>query len=106
MGLQVSVQPHPYFKRRGADVVSTKRLRLSALLLGSTEDVTTVWGTMSVRIPPGTQPGEEVSIPNQGAPNLQRRGRGRHIVKIALDVPGSLSPKQRALIDQLRQEGL
>lgn len=104
--LQVSVQPHPYFKRRGADVLSSKRLRLTSLLLGTTEQVTTVWGTKDVRIPAGTQPGEEIAIPNEGAPNLQRRGRGRHIVKILLDTPSTLSAKQRELIDQLRTEGL
>ena len=107
LNVQISVAPHPVFRRKGSNIYSDLKLKLTDLLLGTVASVQTVWGIESVDIPAGTAPNQQVAIPRKGAPVLNKPGtRGQHIVVVGLQLPKHLSASQLALVKQMQREGL
>lgn len=64
----VHVAAHPWFSRRGDDILSALPLTLQELVEGATVDAPTIWGTTRVRVPAGIEPGAELRVPGRGVP--------------------------------------
>ena len=56
---------------------------------------------ISLRIPPGVQPGETLVIRGAGVPRLDGRGRGDLVALVQVDVPKELSDRAKELIEEL-----
>lgn len=104
--MQFQVEPHPEFKRRGANIISKLRLKLTEALLGCQKHVRTAWGQRPVTVPPGTSGGDTLSLPGEGVPRLDGSGRGHHVLEIEVASPKTLTDEQIALIARLRESGL
>lgn len=83
-------QAHPRFKVEGINVVTEENLPLDTLLRGGEVEVQTVYGIKTVKVPPGTKPGEQLPISGCGF-----RKKGDHIVIVHPIFPTK---------DQLRKE--
>jgi molecular chaperone DnaJ len=68
-------------------------------------DIETLDGPIKMRIPEGTQPGQVFRIRGRGIPQASGKTapRGDHLVHIQIAVPTELTPRQRALIEELGQ---
>lgn len=64
--LQVRVEPHPVFHRSGDTLEVTLPVSLSEALQGAKVDVPTPWGTIALRIPPGTSSGKKLRAAGMG----------------------------------------
>jgi molecular chaperone DnaJ len=71
--------------------------------LGTTLTVGGLQDTVSVRVPPGTQPGSVLRQDGHSLPHFKRHGRGDLYLTIDIVVPSSLTPRQRQLYEQLRE---
>ena len=70
--------------------------------VGKMLEIPTVDGTVDVALPSGTQPGTTLRIEGKGAPKLNNLNvRGNHYVKVKVEIPKSLSAKERELVTQL-----
>jgi molecular chaperone DnaJ len=101
--VEVAVQPDPFFKeRRGLDVVSEVKLNLAQALLGTKLRVRTLRGErVELKIPPGTQSGEELRIKKQG---IEKGGkRGDQIVRVLVELPEKLSTEEREMVEKLAE---
>lgn len=98
------VAEHDLFQRDGMDLTFHIPISYSQAALGATVDVPTLDGRESLKIPAGTQPGDIFVLKGEGMPDPRRRGRGDLHVIIELEVPKSLSAKQRALLRDLAEE--
>lgn len=99
----VSVQPHPYFQRRGDDIVLDLGINVAQAALGAEIDVPTVHGDMPLSIPPGTQSGKVLRLRNKGVPHLRREGRGDQLVVVTVEVPKRLTEDQQVLFEELAE---
>ncbi len=98
---------HPVFKREGSDLYVDRRIRFSEAALGTKVTVPTLDGkTMSLKVPPGTASHTKMRLKNYGLPHAQGKGRGDQYVRIIVDIPTTLSKKQKALLEELAKEGL
>jgi len=98
---------HPVFKREGSDLYVDRRIRFSEAALGTKVTVPTLDGkTMSLKVPPGTASHTKMRLKNYGLPNAQGKGRGDQYVRIIVEVPTTLTKKQKALLEELAKEGL
>lgn len=102
--LVIAVEPHPFFKRVGDDVVCSVPISFAQAALGDEIEVPTLEGRGKLRIPPGTQPGTLLRIKGKGIPHRMRSGRGDQLVEIMLEVPTKLTPRQRELLQELAKE--
>lgn len=88
--------PHAKFAVQGADVVSREAIPLETLLKGGKVDVMTMYGVQTLRVPPGTKPGTELSIKRCGVMK-----QGRHVVRAE-----ALFPSQEELKTKEAWQGL
>ena len=52
--ITISVKPHPVFRRRKFDIYTDVEIPLFTAVLGGTVDIETLYGTVEMKIPPGT----------------------------------------------------
>ena len=72
-------------------------------VLGATVTVKTLEGSVNVRIPPGTNPGQQLRVRGHGLPRGQSGERGDLFVKLGVRLPDSLSPAEKELWEKLAQ---
>ena len=100
----VNVRPHPFFERDGYNVWCDVTVSFAQAALGDELQVPTLDGKVKYSIPAGTQPGDVFKLRDKGIPNVNGRGRGDQLVRIVVDVPKNLTPRQKELIRELGKE--
>ncbi|MEM0053073.1 MAG: molecular chaperone DnaJ [Nitrososphaeria archaeon] len=100
----IRIAPHKHFRREGDDIFYMLEISFPQAVLGTEVTIPTLDGNTTIRIPPGTQPGETIRLHGKGMPRLDRRGRGDLIVEVNVTVPKKLTPRQRELIQELAKE--
>lgn len=98
--VKVEVKPHPIFERRGDDIWCEIPITFSQAALGAEIVVPTIDGKVSYTLHEGTQPNDIFKLKGKGIPHLGSKIRGDQYVKVILEVPKRLSPKQKELIRQ------
>jgi molecular chaperone DnaJ len=90
------------FVRRGADLWRDEALDLPDAVLGTTLEVPTLDGPVSVRVPPGAQPSSVLRLRAKGLPEFGGGPRGDLYVQLTVRVPERLSREERKLYERLR----
>lgn len=68
--------------------MSMRVLNLMVLTIISLSQVETINGYRDLHIPPGTQPGEMLKLPNMGVPNMKKPSvRGDHHFVVKVEIP-------------------
>ena len=101
--MELAVDPHPVFDRRGDDLVCSVDVPMTVAALGGSVPLKTLDGNETVEIEAGTQSGAVKRFRKRGVPHPDGRGRGDLLVQIAVVTPTHLGEQQRALIRQLAQ---
>ena len=101
--LLLRVSPDKQFTREGNLILSQATIDLVQAALGAQIEVETVDGPVKIKVPAGTQSGTDFKIAGHGVPNLNRRGRGDHIVSLKVVTPTRLSQAQKQLLEQFKK---
>ena len=99
----LNVEEHPFFKRDGADIFCEVPISFPQAALGAEIKVPTLDGTSEIKMPPGTSSGRIFHIKGKGIPRAGGHVRGDQIVKVYVDVPRKLTPRQRELLEEFAQ---
>ena len=93
--IQFQVEADHFFRREGADLISTVPINVAQAMLGSRIKVRTIDGKHVVlRIPAGTQNAQKFRIAGQG---IEKNGkRGDQYVEMKIELPEKLTPEQEA----------
>jgi molecular chaperone DnaJ len=100
----VHVKPNELFMRDGDDLMHVLIVSYPTAALGGEISVPTLEGPTTVRIHPGTQPGETMRLKGRGMPHFRGYGRGDLLIRIGISVPEKLTSKQRELLEELSKE--
>ncbi len=100
----VHVKQHPQFIREGDDLWHVTIITYPQAALGADISVPTLDGTTTIKIHPGTQVGETLTLRGKGMPRFRGYGRGDLILRIGVSIPEKLTNQQRALLEQLAKE--
>lgn len=93
--VHLRVDADPLFHREGNDVHSEIAVPMALAALGGKTAVQTLRGTIRVAVPPGTSSGVKLKLRGQGIL------AGDHIARVMVTVPGSLTSRQRELMEEL-----
>ena len=97
----VRVREDERFVREGDDLIAALDVAAPLAALGATLQTPTLNGMASIEVPPGTQPGEVLTLRGEGMPALQRGRRGDLRVVVNVVIPRRLNEQQRELLEQL-----
>ncbi len=97
----VEIQPHPVFRRQGADLHVEVPIHYGQLVLGGEITVPTLEGEEKLKIAPGTDPHKPLRLRGRGMP--QGPGRGDLVVHWRLVIPKRLSRRQRDLLREFTE---
>ena len=98
--VKISVQPHPTLTRDGLDLVTDVKVPMTTAALGGTVRVQTLTGNLELKISSGAQPGQQLRLRGQGVVDPSGRN-GDLRVRLVVEIPKSLSRKQKDLLKQL-----
>ncbi|MDR3505596.1 MAG: molecular chaperone DnaJ [Acidocella sp.] len=103
--VHVSVRPHPIFQRDGANIFCRVPLLMTQAALGGEIEVPTIDGTAAkVKIPAGTQSGDQFRLRNKGFSVLRSTQRGDMYIQVAVETPQNLTRRQRELLEEFARE--
>ncbi|HEY8189534.1 MAG TPA: molecular chaperone DnaJ [Micavibrio sp.] len=98
----LAIKPHKLFRREGADLFCRVPIPMTTAALGGDIDVPTVDHTKTrVKIPEGTQSGQQMRVKGKGMSILRSQARGDMYIEIFVETPVSLSRKQSDLLKEL-----
>jgi molecular chaperone DnaJ len=95
------VRPHKFFERDGNDLHCLVPISFPQAALGAEIALPTLDGETKLKIPEGSQSGQEFRIRGKGVPHLNEYGRGDLIAQIIVRTPTKLNKAQKELLRQL-----
>jgi molecular chaperone DnaJ len=99
--VNVNIKPHPLFNRQGKQVMSAVGINVAQAMLGDEIEVQTLDGDVALKVPAGTQSGQQFRLRHKGVPDMRSGERGDQIVTVHVNIPDALTDQQRELISQL-----
>ncbi|MCQ2792416.1 MAG: molecular chaperone DnaJ [Bacilli bacterium] len=102
--LEVLVESHRSFKRDGNDIHLTIPLSFIDASLGCEVDVPTVYGSVTLKIPSGTQPNQIFKLKDKGVKDMRSNDPGDQYVHLEIKTPDKLNKKQRELLNEFKKE--
>jgi molecular chaperone DnaJ len=103
--VHISIRPHEFFQREQANILMRVPIRMTQAALGDDIEVPVIDGTRAkVKIPPGTQTGDQFRLRGKGFSVLRSPARGDMHIEVAVETPRNLTHKQRELLESFEAE--
>jgi molecular chaperone DnaJ len=100
----LSIKPHAFFQRDGADIFCRVPVSITTAALGGEFEVPTVDGSRTrVKVTEGAQSGKQFRLKGKGMPVLRSRQSGDMYVQIVVETPQNLSRRQRELLQEFER---
>ena len=101
----LSIKPHEFFQRDGADLFCRVPISMTTAALGGQLDVPTVdGGKTRVKVPEGTETGKQFRLKGKGMPVLRSKVMGDMYIQVEVETPKNLSARQRELLEAFERE--
>jgi molecular chaperone DnaJ len=101
----LSIVPHDFFQRDGADIFCRVPIAMTTAALGGQLDVPTIDGSKTrVKIPDGCESGKQFRLKGKGMPVLRSRTTGDMYIQVEVETPKNLSARQRELLSEFERE--
>lgn len=100
----LSIKPHEFFQRDGADIFCRVPISMTTAALGGDFQVPTIdGGKTKVKVPEGTQTGKQFRLKGKGMPVLRSNRIGEMYIQVVVETPRSLTRKQRDLLEEFER---
>ena len=101
----VSIRPHDFFQRDGADLYCRVPIAMTTAALGGDIEVPTIDGKkVRVTIPDGAQSGKQFRLKTKGMPVLRSKQMGDLHIQVTVETPVNLSKRQKELLQEFEGE--
>jgi molecular chaperone DnaJ len=100
----LSIKPHEFFQRDGADIFCKVPISMTTAALGGQIDVPTLEGTTTrVKIPEGTESRKQFRLRGKGMPVLRAKVSGDMYIEVDVETPKNLTRRQRELLEEFER---
>ena len=96
----INVAPHERFQRNQNDLITSAKISFVQAALGGKIRVDGIDGSEELQIPPSTQYGARLRIPNKGIPHYRRSYSGDLVVTIEVETPKNLNTAEREKLEE------
>ena len=94
------IEPHPHFRRDGADVLLEVPVSVAEAALGASVTIPSPdGGRMRIKVPAGTQDGAVLTVRGKGAPRVKGQGVGDLKITVNVVVPAAMNDGQRRAME-------
>ena len=101
----LSIRPHAFFQRDGADLYCRVPISMITAALGGQFEVPTLGGEMTrVKVPEATQTGKQFRLRGKGMPVMRSQQLGDTYIQVTVETPTNLTKRQRELLAEFEQE--
>ena len=101
----LSLKPHEFFQRDGADIFCKVPISMTTAALGGQIEVPTVEGSATrVKVPEGSETGKQFRIKGKGMPVLRSKVSGDMYIQVEVETPKNLTRRQRELLEEFERE--
>ena len=98
--ITTKIEEHPYYRRKGADVLMDVPVSVAEAALGASIVVPAPDGTkVRVKVPKGTQDDTVLSIKGKGAPKVKGGGSGDLKITVKVVVPKNMNEGQKKAME-------
>lgn len=97
--ITIHIAQHSFFRRRGRDLVVRVPVTLAEAALGAKVDVPSPWGTIAIKIPPGSSSGKRLRVKGHGVRTADVRGD--LYAEVHVQLPDRLDEEALELIRKL-----
>jgi len=95
----LSLAPHAFFQRDGADLHCRVPISMVTAALGGDFEVPAIDGSKAkVKVPAGTQTGRRFRLSGKGMPVLRSKQTGDMYVQVSVETPQNLNKRQKDLL--------
>jgi len=101
--IELTVKPHPIFKRDEADIYVEVPVTIGKAVLGGKIDVPTLDGYAAMTLPPSTDSGKKFKLKGKGIPDPKTGLRGDEYVTIKIVVPKTVTGKTREALQEIEK---
>jgi molecular chaperone DnaJ len=102
----ITVKPHRFFQRDGADLKCRVPIAMTTAALGGTIEVPTIDGKRNrVTVPHGTQSGQQMRLKGKGMSVMRSSQRGDLYIEMVVETPVNLTKKQKELLAEFDKSG-
>ena len=102
--LRVKIKPHPVFERKADDLYTKVSIPVTTAVLGGEAQVPTITGSVRLRIPETTQPGQIFRLKGHGMPIVNKTDQKGDLYATAdIELPRSLTTVQRQAWEQIKK---
>eukprot|EP01103_Thecamoeba_quadrilineata_P020408 TRINITY_DN872_c0_g1_i2.p1 TRINITY_DN872_c0_g1~~TRINITY_DN872_c0_g1_i2.p1 ORF type:complete len:269 (-),score=40.73 TRINITY_DN872_c0_g1_i2:26-832(-) len=105
--VNIEIEAHPVFQRKGQDLHVFVPISLSQALLGGSIQIPTLKGKVEVKIPSGARPGESRALRGYGIPKVAEDGRltsGNQYIHFEIQIPEELTESQLERVKEFAKE--
>ena len=99
----LSLAPHQFFQRDGADLHCRVPISMVTAALGGGFDVRPSMAADQVKVPEGTQSNHRFRLAGKGMPVLRTRQHGDMYVQVRVETPQKLTKKQKELLQEFEK---
>jgi molecular chaperone DnaJ len=101
----LSLRPHEFFQRDGADLYCKVPISMTTASLGGEVEVPTIDGKKArVTVPEGTQNAKQFRLKSKGMPVLRSSQMGDMYIQVSVETPVNLTRRQRELLKEFDAE--
>ena len=102
--VKAKISPTVEVKKIIPNIITKMQLPVTApeAALGTSIEVPTLRGKVSMKIPPATSSGRTFRLPGYGMPRLKGGGAGDQLVAVRIVIPSDVTPAERELYEKLK----
>lgn len=101
--IEINVLPHDKFVRDGKNIYLDIPVSAVDATLGTTLDVPTIYGEVTMKIPAGTQDGQQLRLKEKGVTDMRTGRPGDQYCKVKIVVNKDLSKREKELYTELQK---
>lgn len=100
--IEIFYEPHPFFQRKGDDILVEIPITLYESVLGQKIDVPTVHGMVKLAVPPGAGNGSTLRLKGKGI--VHSNSAGDQLVKLRIAMPEKVDERLREFMEEWSKE--